>query len=261
MPQQPQQHQPERADGWNQAADPWRAADSSATQSDGARDHREAGADGPLNDRHVVGDDAANSEAVAGLGTPTDVECTRHCQVADRDTRTAGLQSAFSAMFSSSAEAATVPTRLSVNARSGSCGIPQTLQVHARSRGLPLPALRDPSNSAVYAVITRIDIHGRIADRSPIQTLHWMPRQPVDWVVDIAAGILMAVAGTGSEAITGQGHLLVPARLRRALHLTAADRLLVVAVPQGNLLAVHTMSAVQTMLRDYHLHTNWRTAT
>ncbi|MCO1575213.1 hypothetical protein M8C13_05495 [Crossiella sp. SN42] len=60
-----------------------------------------------------------------------------------------------------------------------------------------------------------------------------------------------------TTAVTRQGHLRLPAAIRRACHLATGARLLVAAYPDLGLLAVYTPAAFGAMLLAYHtaLHT------
>ena len=54
------------------------------------------------------------------------------------------------------------------------------------------------------------------------------------------------------EAVTGHGHLRLPASVQRACRLQPGDRLLVAAHPDAGLLAAYTPSALDQMVLAYH---------
>jgi hypothetical protein len=66
---------------------------------------------------------------------------------------------------------------------------------------LPVPT---PPPSLHYTV-TPVDARGRLADRSPIRALGWLPGQPITITVLQRAVVVTAQAGA-ADAITGQGH-------------------------------------------------------
>jgi hypothetical protein len=126
--------------------------------------------------------------------------------------------------------------------------------------GRPLPMAQLPDTapeSMTNLVVTKMDLHGRLADRTPLQALRWSPGQPVTFAADSHRGVLLIRRG-GLEAITGQGHLRVPARVRHMLRLSAGERLLVAAFAQHDLLIVHTMAAVDAMMLAYQANINRR---
>lgn len=127
-------------------------------------------------------------------------------------------------------------------------------------RPLPVAQLADTvPESKTHLVVTRMDQHGRLADRTPLLALRWLPAQRVTFAADSHGGVLLVRRG-GLEAITGQGHLRVPARVRHVLRLTAGERLLVAAFTQHDLLIVHTMAAVDAMMLAYHANITRRDA-
>ena len=81
-----------------------------------------------------------------------------------------------------------------------------------------------------------------------------MPGQPVTYATDIDAGVLLVRRG-GTHAITGQGHLHLPARIHRSLRLAAGQRLLIAAIPDHDLLIAYTMAAVDAMVLAFHATT------
>ncbi|GAB3853245.1 hypothetical protein GCM10027610_082870 [Dactylosporangium cerinum] len=56
----------------------------------------------------------------------------------------------------------------------------------------------------------------------------------------------------GVYAITRQGHLYIPAVVRRRCAIAAADRLLIAAEPTERRLIIHPPAAIDAMITDRH---------
>jgi len=120
--------------------------------------------------------------------------------------------------------------------------------------GLPVARLEGKRRPARYRyfVATTVDSRGRLADRAPVKALGWTPGMSVTISVDPTTAVIV-VRRSGPSAITRQGHVRLPAPVRRRCYLSAGQRLLVVAVPEHDLLLLYTAIAVEQMLSDYHL--------
>jgi hypothetical protein len=118
--------------------------------------------------------------------------------------------------------------------------------------GLPVARLRSPARKTkAHYVVTSVDLHGRLGDRSPVRLMGWEPGHPI--AVTLAAGAIMVTSRPGAgEAVTGHGHLRLPAPVRRASRLQPGDRLLVAAHPDAGLLVAYTPSALDQMILAYH---------
>lgn len=110
-------------------------------------------------------------------------------------------------------------------------------------------------SSLTYYVTTNLDANGRLADRTPVRRLNWPAALPVSITVDRRSGIIL-VRRQGPYAITTQGHLRLPATVRRRVRLNTGDRLLVAALPDLDILAAYTMFALDVMVLAYHTATS-----
>jgi hypothetical protein len=100
-------------------------------------------------------------------------------------------------------------------------------------------------------VVTSVDVHGRLGDRSPVLLMGWQPGHPV--AVTLAAGAIIIASRPGARgAVARQGHLRLPASIRSACRLQPGDRLLVAAHPDAGLLVAYTPSAIDQMILGYH---------
>jgi len=119
--------------------------------------------------------------------------------------------------------------------------------------GLPVGRLiaAGRSTSAWYA-LTTIDDRGRLADRSLLRVLRWEPGQPVELTVLPAGVVLVASGAPGGHAVNGQGHLRLPAAVRRSCGLEAGDRVLLAADRDRQTVVAYTMAALDAMIVAWH---------
>jgi hypothetical protein len=119
--------------------------------------------------------------------------------------------------------------------------------------GLPLPTLRSVGRlTGTYYAVTTVDARGRLADRSPLRALHWVAGLRVE-VTPTPESISVTPSSAGRDMITLQGHIRLPARVRRACGLRTGDRLLVVAHPADDLLTAYTMSTLDALFHQHAL--------
>lgn len=115
-------------------------------------------------------------------------------------------------------------------------------------RPLPVALVRaQPNTSGIYFTATPVDNRGRLADRSPLRVLGWVPNTQVSFMVR-ADGVLVAAREPSPYTVTQQGHLRLPADMRRALRLSPGARLLVVVLPGSDLLAMYTATALEGLV-------------
>lgn len=121
-----------------------------------------------------------------------------------------------------------------------------------QSTGLPLPPLLTPMPvPSLYCVVTPIDVRGRLADSSPIRALSWPPGHPITITVTHQAIVATHRVG-GTDCITRQGHLRLPARIRHLCRITSGHRLLVAAEPDAGLIVVYTIAHLESILLTHH---------
>ncbi|NKQ52012.1 hypothetical protein HFP15_03865 [Amycolatopsis sp. K13G38] len=130
-----------------------------------------------------------------------------------------------------------------------SAGTPQTRQ---QTKSLPVATLLEPvQSSTLYFVVTTIDSRGRLADQSPLRILGWTPDCAIT-ITTVGRAAIVATRSAGPDAVTSQGHLRLPARVRHVCRLDTGARLLVAASPDRDLLAVYPHSSVEASLLAYH---------
>jgi len=119
--------------------------------------------------------------------------------------------------------------------------------------GLPLAPLLLPMLAAsLYCALTPIDDRGRLANRSPIRAVGWLPGQPITISI-VQETVVVISQSNGAESITRQGHLRLPAHVRHICRLTPGDRLLVAAAPTNGLIVAYTMPSLESILLKHHI--------
>jgi hypothetical protein len=117
-------------------------------------------------------------------------------------------------------------------------------------RGLPLPALLPPvAPCALYCAVTPIDARGRLADASPVRVAGWVARQPV--TISATPERVIVISADGPNAITQQGHIRIPAPIRRLCTIAARSRLLVTVIPDSGLIVAYPMWVVADILNSH----------
>ena len=145
--------------------------------------------------------------------------------------------------MSTSVVPALTPARLRTVGASG----PQ----RSPARPMPVPTLpARPATNTRYGLAV-LDQYGRVADRTVLRALAWAPGQPL--VLTLIAGSVLAVAAPdGSVRVGNDGYLRLPVGLRRACHLAAGDRVLLVADPDAGRLLLHPPAALNALLAVHH---------
>ena len=118
-------------------------------------------------------------------------------------------------------------------------------------RPLPVPALDSQFTrvtDTVYA-LSAVDKSGRIADRSIVRALGWMPGTRLD--IRERAGIIVACTAPGGvHRIDDRGHLHLPLAVRRWCRLVAGDRVLLAADRATGVLVAHPLAMLDRLLSD-----------
>jgi hypothetical protein len=103
----------------------------------------------------------------------------------------------------------------------------------------------------MYFTVTTIDNRGRLADRSPLRILGWLPLSRVS-ISTVKGKLIVVTRSDGPDSITRQGHLRLPAPIRHTCRLEPSAQLLVAAFPDRGLLAAYSGSALDAMVLAYH---------
>jgi hypothetical protein len=102
----------------------------------------------------------------------------------------------------------------------------------------------------VYA-LSAVDKSGRVADRSIVRVLGWVPGTRLD--IREQAGVIVAwAAADGVHCIDDRGHMHVPLAVRRWCRLTAGDRVLLAADRATGVLVAHPVAVLDRLLADVH---------
>ena len=124
---------------------------------------------------------------------------------------------------------------------------------------LPLPLVgllptTHHDTSLTYA-ITRLDDSGRIYDQTTATALGWTPGQRL--TITRQHHVLTIHADPdGLHTRSPRGCLTIPAVARAHCGLQLGDQLLLAAAPTHQTLLIHPITALNTMLLDYHTKTS-----
>ena len=143
--------------------------------------------------------------------------------------------------------AAIVPALPPVRRRTAGASGPQ----RPAARPMPVPALpaRHPDDTRYGLAV--LDRYGRVADRAVLRALEWGPGQAL--ALSLIAGSVLAVPNPDTSVRVGNdGYLRLPVGLRRACHLTAGDRVLLVADPCAGRLLLHPPATLTALLDAHH---------
>ncbi len=118
-------------------------------------------------------------------------------------------------------------------------------------RPLPLAPLVAPrARSTVYG-LAAVDDRGRVADHEIVRALCWRAGTRLDIRV-VGGVIVVAASDDGAFSVTNNGHIRLPATVRRSCAVEPGDRVLLVAEPANGVLSVHPPAALDTMLTRLH---------
>jgi hypothetical protein len=98
----------------------------------------------------------------------------------------------------------------------------------------------------VYA-LSAVDKSGRVADRSIVRVLGWVPGTRLD-IRERAGIILASAAADGVHRIGDRGHLHLPLAVRRWCRLTPGDRVLLAADRATGVLVAHPLAVLDRLL-------------
>lgn len=116
----------------------------------------------------------------------------------------------------------------------------------------PVPELAAlPRPGSMVCRIASVDARGRVAEQSVVRALGWVEGQRLD--IRVASGVIVVRADVaGVFALARRRHVPIPAAVRRWCALVAGDRVLLAVEEKQGVLLVHTMAALETMLRTQH---------
>lgn len=117
---------------------------------------------------------------------------------------------------------------------------------------LPTPPLIMRTATTVYGVAA-LDCNGRIADGHVLRSLAWTSGQRLAPQL-AGVSVLIVADPRGPVQIGRAGHLRLPVSLRRACHLVAGDRVLLVADPPNGKLLVHPPAALDALFPTHPAH-------
>jgi hypothetical protein len=116
---------------------------------------------------------------------------------------------------------------------------------------LPLPTFIDRRTRQTVYALAAIDCNGRLADHAIVRAMGWKPG--TRYTIQEYGGLLLLDADhRGVFTVTRQGHLYIPAAVRRRCAIAPADRLLIAAEPAQRRMVIHPPAAIDMMIADRH---------
>jgi hypothetical protein len=109
---------------------------------------------------------------------------------------------------------------------------------------------RPRAGTLVYGM-GRLDSEGRVSNRSTIDALGWTAGDCLS-IALVDGSVVAHRDPTGAFVMGAKPYLVLPAALRRRNGLGARDLVLVVADPNHDVLVVHPLAALDTMITAYH---------
>jgi hypothetical protein len=123
-------------------------------------------------------------------------------------------------------------------------------EVVARPAVTPRPA-RSPTPMRLVPGMAAVDHSGRVRDTVVFGVLGWEPGGRTEVGVR-AEVLLMRRVQQGGAVIDARGRVFLPVAARAQLGIAVGERLLVVAVPDRDLLIVHRLSVVTALLAGHY---------
>jgi len=118
-------------------------------------------------------------------------------------------------------------------------------------RRLPLPTLTVRRGTVYVYGLAALDDRGRLADRTIMRALGWSAGLRLD--IREAVGLLVVHARPDGEfRVTGQGHLRLPALIRRRCGLEPGDRVLLAADPPQRQLVIYPPAVLDDLTAQRH---------
>ena len=109
---------------------------------------------------------------------------------------------------------------------------------------------RPRAGTLIYGM-GRLDADGRLSNRSTIDALGWTAGDCLS-IALVGVSVVVHRDPSGVFAMGSKPYLVLPAALRRRSGLGAGDLVLVAADPNHDVLVVHPLAALDTMVTTYH---------
>lgn len=108
-----------------------------------------------------------------------------------------------------------------------------------------------PRASGVVYGMAAVDCRGRVADRTVLGALCWAPGARLD-IREAGGLVLVRRDDHGVFSVTKQGHLRLPATVRRGCGVVPGDRVLLAADPRRELIIIYPPVALDDLLAQRH---------
>jgi bifunctional DNA-binding transcriptional regulator/antitoxin component of YhaV-PrlF toxin-antitoxin module len=117
---------------------------------------------------------------------------------------------------------------------------------------LPMPDLHQlqRDGSMLYGM-GRVDASGRITNHNIVEALGWQHGEKLE-VAIVSHAIVIRPSPDGLFSVPKKLCIVIPAPVRRHCNIATGDHVLLAAAPEFDVLIVHTLSALDDMLAEYH---------
>src|SRR5262249_2956031 len=89
-----------------------------------------------------------------------------------------------------------------------------------------------------------------VADHMIMQAMGW--RAGIALTIRVTTGVIVVTVGDGGYGVTRQGHLRLPATVRRTCRIEPGDRVLLAADPAEGVVIVHPPASLDRALAQLH---------
>ena len=108
-----------------------------------------------------------------------------------------------------------------------------------------------PGATWSYAM-SRLDSSGRVTEQSMVARLQWSAADRLTATAHGSDAVIIRRDTSGAFELSGRRRIRIPASLRARCALNAGDQVLLAASTRHDLLLVHTMAALDQLLRNHH---------
>jgi bifunctional DNA-binding transcriptional regulator/antitoxin component of YhaV-PrlF toxin-antitoxin module len=110
---------------------------------------------------------------------------------------------------------------------------------------------RLPRDASMLYGIGRADASGRVAGHAIVEALGWQCGDRLE-IVTTARAIVIRASPSGFFFVPRRPCIVIPVTARRHCGIKAGDSVLLAAAPEYGIVIVHTLSALDGMLAEYH---------
>jgi bifunctional DNA-binding transcriptional regulator/antitoxin component of YhaV-PrlF toxin-antitoxin module len=130
--------------------------------------------------------------------------------------------------------------------------VPPDIHPPAPANAIPIPPLQKaPFTSPLLLGLAAINRSGRLSEQRLVSALGWAPgdRLATEATHDM---IIIRRSADGPFTLDSRGQVFLPHGLQTLFSITTGDRVVLVAVPQHDMLIIHTISTIAGLIATYY---------